>query len=84
MASSNMRALWEARADQALANMDLKPNISPNERKYSNVEPSAEQHRPRLGSNRRTISANRKLNGMSKQSKESVESADSLDDILLR
>jgi hypothetical protein len=76
-----MRALWEARADQALANMDLKPNISPNQRKHSNVEPSAEPNRPRLGSNRRTISANRKLNGMSKQSKDSVES---LDDILLK
>ena len=84
MASSNMRALWEARANQALANMDLKPNISHNERKHSNVEPSAEPHRPRLGSNRRTISANRKLNGMRKQSKESAESVESLDDILLR
>ena len=80
MASSNMRALWEARADQALANMDLKPNISHNERKHSNVEPSAELHRPRLGSNRRTISA-RRLNGMRKPSTEFVES---LDDILLR
>ena len=80
MASSNMRALWEARADQALANMDLKPNISPNQRKHSNVEPSAEPCRPRLGSNRRTNSA-RKLNGVRNQSKESVES---LDDILLR
>ena len=27
MASSNMRALWEARAEQALANMDLKKTI---------------------------------------------------------
>ena len=80
MASSNMRALWEARADQALANMDLKPNISHNERKHSNVEPSAEPHRPRLGSNRRTIS-DRRLNGMRKPSTEFVES---LDDILLR
>ena len=74
----------QARADQALANMDLKPNISPNQRKHSDGDPSAEPHRPRLGSNRRTISANRKLNGMRKQSKDSVESVESLDDILLR
>ena len=81
MASSNMRALWEARADQALANTDLKKNnICPNQRKHSNVEPSAEPHRPRLGSNRRTISA-RKLNEMRKQS---TESGESLDDILVR
>ena len=44
MASSNMRALWEARAEQ---------DVAKNTRKQSSTEQPDIQHRPRLASNRR-------------------------------
>ena len=77
MASSNIRALWEARADQALADMDLKSNISSNQRKLGDIKPPVELHRLRLGSH----SFSSKQKGRKKQS---TESTDSLDDIMLR
>ena len=79
MASSNMRALWEARADQELENLSVKPNLS-NQRKLSNNE---EQHRPRLGSNRRTYSATNRVKKSLESEKLNTDIM-ALDSILLR